>query len=124
MRTNKRDATAELRASFIRRAADSDAPLLATSLRLYEASSGLSRQALARMAGTDEEGLERIACCRPPRPDRFDDDVAAIAAVSGADSRRLASLLRQLQSYARRADLAAEGRADYTAPGEVTPETE
>lgn len=93
----KRSATERrLIEGLVRRAAETEAPVLATELRRYAASEGLSWEDLARTLGATSEDLYQVALCRPPRSEHFVEDVATIAA-SYVDADRLLVLLRQIQ---------------------------
>jgi hypothetical protein len=81
---------------FVRRAADTQAPLLAAPLRRYAIREGLSWEELARSLGGTTEGLDQVALCHPPRSERFVEDVAAIAAGS-VEADRLLLVLRRIQ---------------------------
>lgn len=65
----------------------------------------LDQHGLASMLGVEPETLNRLALCRRPRPDRFGEDVHAIAARFGADVLRLASVIRQADALTTLADL-------------------
>lgn len=82
--------------SFLRRAAQTETPLLVTSLRRYAAAEGLSWEELARSLGCGPDALDQVALCRPPREESFVRDVEAIAA-EHVDPNRLLPLLRRLQ---------------------------
>jgi hypothetical protein len=81
---------------FVRRAEETEAPLLATQLRRYAASEGQSWDELAHSLGGTAEALHQVALCGPPRAEHFGEDVAAIAA-DHVDADRLLALLRQIQ---------------------------
>src|SRR5689334_16427499 len=70
------------RAGFVRRAIQTDAPLLAASLNRYALSQSLSWSELAEELGCSEDRLNRLACCRPPRPDRLDEDILLLSQAS------------------------------------------
>lgn len=73
---------------------------LAAPLQRWQRAQGLSRAAFAETLGGDAEGLDRLALCRPPRPERFAEDAAAVAAHCGLNPDRLLSLLRKMQVMA------------------------
>jgi hypothetical protein len=81
---------------LVRRAIATDAPLLARDLSRYAAAEGMSWEALARQLGGTPDGLNRVALCRPPRPERFAEDAKTIAA-GHVDADRLLALLRRIQ---------------------------
>jgi hypothetical protein len=43
-----------------------------------------------------ETSLDRLACCKPPRADQFEEDVAALAEASEIDQSQIGELLRKL----------------------------
>ena len=93
------------------RAAETGAPLLALRLRRYAAQEGLSWEELARSLDGAAEGLDQVALCRPPRPEQFAADVAAIAA-HYVDARRLLELLRRIEVLEAFATLPVSAAAD------------
>lgn len=103
-----------LRALLVRRAIETDAPLLAARLNRYAQSEGISWAELARRLGVEEDGLNRVACCYPPRGEQFLADAEAIAQTGGVETARLLPVLRRLQVTEALADRAAETRAAFT----------
>lgn len=79
-----------------RRARDRDG-FVAAALHTYQSLHGLGDDELAAFLGCAPELLPRLALCRRPDPDplRFRAEVEAIAAYTGADSLRLAQVLRE-----------------------------
>lgn len=102
-----------LRTLLVRRAIETDAPLLAARLYRYTQNERISWAELARRLGVEEDRLNRIACCYPPREEQFLADVEAIAQHTGAQTARLLPVLRRLQVTEALADRAAETRAAY-----------
>ena len=84
------------RAQFVRRAIQTGADLLAPRLHRYAAAEGLTWQQLAHALGIEEDALNQIALCPPPRSERFVADSEEIAG-EYADIDRLLPLLRRLQ---------------------------
>jgi hypothetical protein len=103
-----------LRALLVRRAIETDAPLLAARLNRYAHNERISWAELARRLGAEEYGLNRIACCYPPREEHFLADVEAIAQTGGVETARLLPVLRRIQVTEALADRAAETRGAYT----------
>jgi hypothetical protein len=85
-----------LRARFVKRAAGSDAPLLATPLERCARSQNLSWSEFAVSLGCPENALDRLACCKPPRAGHLDADIAALSSVSGIEPLMLKELLGRL----------------------------
>ncbi len=81
---------------FVRRAAQTDCPLLAVSLKRYAEAENLTWEELAESLSGSVNGLNHVAACRPPRPDHFVEDVQAIAG-GRVDPDLLLLLLRRLQ---------------------------
>jgi hypothetical protein len=96
-----------LRAGLVRRAIETDAPLLASRLHRYAAAEGMTWAELALSLDGTADGLNQVAICRPPRPESFVADVEAIAADYVAAD-RLLLLLRRLQVLEALADPANE----------------
>jgi transcriptional regulator with XRE-family HTH domain len=111
--TNRHAKERRLRALLVQRAIETDAPLLAARLHRYAQREGISWAELAHRLGTEEEGLNRIACCYPPRTELFVADVEAIAQVGGVETDRLLPILRRLQVTEALAERAAETRGAY-----------
>jgi hypothetical protein len=86
----------EFTTRLVRKAIETDAPLLASSLHRYTVAEGLTWETLAEALGCTVPALNTIALCRPPRAESFLADVEAIAD-QHIDPERLLSLLRQLQ---------------------------
>ena len=93
MADEPRSAEERLRAELVRRAIETEAPLLAVRLHRVALSDGVSWAEFAASLGSTEDGLNRLACCRPPRPESLDGDLAALAEVCGIPKDRLAVLL-------------------------------
>lgn len=87
-----------LRAIFVRRAIETEAPLLAPALHRHAHSHGISWADLASSIGCTEDGLNRLACCGPPRRDQLESDLLLLVDASGADRDGLQQLLEQLDS--------------------------
>ena len=85
-----------LRSLFVRRAIETNAPLLAAALSRYSDSQNLTWAELAASLGASEISLDRLACCKPPRPDRFEEDLAALAEASEIDASALRELVSKL----------------------------
>jgi hypothetical protein len=85
-----------LRAIFVRRAIETNAPLLAPALHQHAHLHGLSWTELASSIGCTEDGLNRLACCGPPRQDQPESDLLLLAEASGADRDKLRQLLVDL----------------------------
>lgn len=70
--------------------------LMSSLMLLYREQEAMDDEQLAHFLECDVEALTRLALCRRPRqaPD-FRGDIAAIAAHTGADSARLARMVRQ-----------------------------
>jgi hypothetical protein len=85
--------TDNLRANFVRRAIETNAPLLAAPLARFAEAQRLTWAELAESLGVSETSLDRLACCKPPRPDRFEEDVEALAEASEIDVAVLTDLL-------------------------------
>ena len=81
---------------FIARAVATRAPLLAVRLAEHARATHACWKALAESLGLSVGGLNRLACCRPPRPERFQEDTDEIALHTGASSASLLALFRQL----------------------------
>lgn len=113
--TNINAKERRLRTRLVRRAIETDAPLLAAQLHRYAHNERISWAELARRLGAEEDGLNRIACCYPPREEQFLADVEAIAQHAGVETARLLPVLRRLQVTEALADRAAETRAAYLA---------
>ncbi|HZO91995.1 MAG TPA: hypothetical protein VFB38_27000 [Chthonomonadaceae bacterium] len=96
MRMNPEAQARRFRAQLVRRAIETDAPLLAAILDRYSRAEGMDWAALAQSLDCTVDSLNRVALCRLPRPDRFVEDVRDIAG-DYADPDRLAPLLRRLQ---------------------------
>jgi hypothetical protein len=76
------------------RAAEDRGLLLAAVFARYRAAEGVDDMEMARRLGVTPDRLDEIAICRRPRPDRFRDDVATIAARFSADPAALAGIIR------------------------------
>lgn len=85
-----------LRAHLVRRAIETDAPLLAAALHRYATAERIAWEDLARTLDCTLDDLNGIAICRPPRAGRFVEDVQAIAD-GHVNADRLLRLLRRLQ---------------------------
>lgn len=106
-----------LRTQFVRRAGQTDTPLLASTLHRYAVAEGQTWAELAQGLECSVDALNQIALCRPPRPESFVADVEAIAA-GYADPDRLLGLLRRLQVFTAFAERADETLSDRNAdPG-------
>jgi hypothetical protein len=81
---------------MVRRAIETDAPLLAAALHRLAIAEKLLWEELAVSLDCVEDDLNRLACCKPPRSERYDDDVRAIAAACGIAMDRLLPLLGRL----------------------------
>jgi hypothetical protein len=68
--------------------------LLAAVLEGYQVQQHLDDAALAAQIGCSPEGLTHLKLCEAPRPERFDEDVAQVAAHVGADPAKLAAALK------------------------------
>ena len=106
-----------LRAQFVRRAGQTDAPLLAPALRRYALAEGQTWAELSQALGCSVDALNQIALCCPPRTESFVADVEAIAA-GYADPDRLLTLLRRLQVFNAFAEHAVEALSDQNAEPE------
>ncbi len=73
--------------------------LMSSLMQLYREREGMDDEALAAFLECDPEALPRLALCRRPRqaPD-FRGDIEAIAAHGGANSARLAQLVRAAEA--------------------------
>lgn len=78
------------------RAAAAGAPLLATVLQQYCEREKLNWAELAARLGGDENALDAVALCSPPREESFVEDTRAIAE-GYLDWQQLLLLLRELQ---------------------------
>jgi hypothetical protein len=67
---------------------------------------------LVRRLKLDERDRATLALCRPPRPDRFPADVAAIGGHLGIEADELAAGLREMVGLTALAAVAGESRAD------------
>lgn len=85
--------------------------LMSSLMLLYREQEAMDDEQLARFLECDVAALPRLALCRRPRqaPD-FRGDIEAIAAHTGADSARLARMVRQ--AAAAEALGSAPGRAN------------
>ena len=103
------------RERLARRAIETRADLLAVPLHAYARAEGMDWRGLADHLGCSEDALNRIALCRPPRPEHFVGDVEAIAE-NLVDFDRLLNLLRRFQVLNAFAAHAAETNAGDNAP--------
>lgn len=71
---------------------------------------------LVRRLGLDARGRASLALCRPPRPDSFGADVAAIARHLGIGADPLAAAFREMVGLTAIATAATELRADDRGP--------
>jgi predicted transcriptional regulator len=100
-----------MRAAFTRRAIETNAPLLAAAFNRYASFCGWTWQELAETLGISEDSLNRMACCAPPRSERFEEDLKEIAALGGVTADTLRSILAR--DAERRMPMAAEPSASY-----------
>jgi hypothetical protein len=108
---------------------EADPFFLGSVLALYAESEGLDDAGLATALGCPPEALSRLKLCRPPRPDRFGDDITALATHFGLDFNRLAAAVRrgQVIEQLRGASspsgtlLAARDREPESDPGSIPP---
>ena len=107
MNTRTTACERRLLAQFVRRAIQSEAPLLAHALHHYAVAEGMTWMQLACDLGCTTDDLNQIAICGPPRAESFVADVEAIAA-DYVDAERLLPLLRRLQVLAVFADRGIE----------------
>lgn len=91
-----RAAEDRLRATFVRRAIESGADLLAAPLHKHAEADEITWHELAASLNCTEDGLNRVACCRPPRDGSYDDDLRSIASIVTGDRKPLLSLLGSL----------------------------
>lgn len=94
--------------------------LLGAVLAAYAARAGLDAATLAAALGGTTAQVARLALCRPPRPERFRDDLEQIAVRVGLDPLPLARVLRlagALESFADTAPRAEGLRAARRAAG-------
>ncbi len=80
------------------RAAEASPVFLAAVFARYRAVEGLDDAEFACRLGVAVDRLDELAICRRPRPDRFRQDVSAIAARFGADPGALAAVVRQVDA--------------------------
>jgi hypothetical protein len=78
-----------------------DPGFLGSVLALYAQSERLDAAGLAAALGCSPEVLPKLKLCRPPRAERFWDDVSGIAAHFGLDADRLAAVVRRGQVLAK-----------------------
>ena len=100
------------RMQFVRRAIETNAPLLAGALHRYAHAENLTWEALAHSLGGTVDGLNQVAICLPPRPEQFSADVAEIAG-EYVDPDLLLSLLRRLQVLESLPAMAVESHSEY-----------
>jgi hypothetical protein len=81
------------------RAAESRPGFLAAAFARYRAVERIDEAELAHRLRIGGERLPELSLCLRPRPDRFRQDVAAIALRFGADVGALASLIRQVDAF-------------------------
>jgi hypothetical protein len=111
-----RDARDRARAELVRRAVREDSGLLAARLARRADEAELPWSGLAVLLGCTDEALDRMALCRPPRPDRFEEDLAEVARLGGVDPDALRPWIGSAEdAAARHWLLAAEERAPYDA---------
>ena len=91
------DRRRRLIAGFVQHAAAVDAPLMSRMLHRYAELERLSWQELANTMECTTEALDMVALCRPPREDRFLEDVEEIAR-GLVDPDRLIAVLRQVRA--------------------------
>jgi hypothetical protein len=80
------------------RAAEGFPIFLAAVFARYRAAERIDDGELARRLAIDPQQLDALALCRRPRPDRFAQDVTAIATRFGADAGALAAIVRQVDA--------------------------
>lgn len=97
----RRTRTAQLLSHAARRARDRPA-YVAWALAQVQARQGLSDEALAARLGMATVDLPRLALCRRPRPDQWDEDLAQIAGTFRIDPHTLAAVLRAVEVPAPR----------------------
>ena len=89
--------------ALVRRAAAAAArrpAFLAWVFDRYREAEALDADGLADVLGIGREELGLLALCRRPRPDRFSDDLLAIANRFGVKPDRLALVIRQVEALA------------------------
>ncbi len=103
MKINPEAFERRLRAQFVRRAIETDAPLLAGGLHRCAQTEQVRWEDLASLLECSVDDLNHIAAHRPPRADRFWEDTQVIAGTR-VDPDRLVQLLRRaqvLEAFAR-----------------------
>ncbi len=99
--TQVTEAAARLRGRLAAALAETPCPdFLSAALSRLQDADGIGPGQMAARLGTDEEGLNRLALCRPPRDEHFAEDVAKIAEYCGGKTSALLSLLRRAQVLA------------------------